>query len=136
EHGPPGDLAKRTNLYAWVTHRYQEERDPLVLRRGRIRPRQADRPVRLGGKRGPDLLPGQPPARAGLAVTADANRLGPQRRQVRAGLRLAEQLAPGDLAGERRPGEPGKLLGRAVVNDRRDSPAADAQIGPLDSGAR
>ncbi len=54
--------------------------------------READAPVGLARKRGPDLLTLQRPA------AVDLGRLGTQRGEVGAGAGLGEQLAPGDVA--------------------------------------
>ena len=110
-------------------HVDEEVGDPRVLLHVGVRPRQADPPVGLAGQRGPDLLAGEPPAGLGRPARRDA--LGPraQRREVRARAGLAEQLAPLDLAAQRRADEPLALLVGAVVDDRRRGPGADLEVG-------
>ena len=53
-------------------------------------------------------------------------------REVRAGARLAEELAPDDVAPHRRPDEPLGLLVGAVGDDRRQRPGGHGEGGPLD----
>ena len=65
---------------------------PCCFRPARRGPRKEEAPLGHGRVRGPDLLARHPPA---IAV-ADGGR--PQRGQVRAGIRLAETLAPDHLA--------------------------------------
>ena len=60
---------------------------------------------------------------------------GAQRREVGAGAGLGEELAPGQLAEQRRPHEPLALLVGAVLEDRRHRPAGDHDVGPGQLGA-
>ena len=73
--------------------------------------------------------PRQPPA------AVDLGRPGAQRREVGAGAGLGEELAPGQLAQQRRPHEPLALLVGAVLEDRRHRPAGDHDVGPGQLGA-
>ena len=99
-----------------------------MLRRVGVGAGQADAPVRALGDRGPHLLAGQPPA------TVDPLGAGAQRGQVGAGARLGEQLAPDQLAPQRRRHEPLALRVVAVLEDRRQRPAGDHDVGPGDAG--
>ncbi len=58
-----------------------------------------------------------------------------QRCEVGAGSGLAEQLAPEDVTEQRLHDEPFGLLSRAVLDDRRDSPGTDHEVGAGDSRA-
>ncbi len=69
-------------------HVDDERRDALVPRRIRVGARQQQAPVGDVGVARPDLVT------VDDVVVAVASRLGPQRRQVRAGARLREALAP------------------------------------------
>ena len=91
-----GDLAQRADVDALGLHVDEEVRDALVVRGIRVRAGEADAPIRLARKGSPDLLPRKRPA------AVDLRRLGTQRGEVGAGARLGEQLAPGDLADQRR----------------------------------
>ena len=77
-------------------HVDHEARDAVVLRPLGVGARQADAPVGLLGHRRPHLLAVQQPA------AFDARRPRRERREVGAGARLAEELAPADLAAQRR----------------------------------
>ena len=87
-----GDLHERTHLDAGRLHVDDEVRDALVLRRVGIGAGEADAPPRELRVAGPHLLAREQPA------VVDARRRGRQRREVGAGVGLAEQLAP-DLVG-------------------------------------
>ena len=114
ELGLAGDLAQRPDLDAGVVHVADEVGDArrAWARRGRCgRPGSPSRAwCALGG---PHLLAVDDP------VVAVADRAGGQRRQVGAGARLAEQLAPDLLAGPQRPQEAPALLVGAEREDRR-----------------
>ncbi len=88
---------------------------------GFVRARQTPQCCLLRGRR-PYLLPGQFPAAVG------ANGLHAQRRQIRAGAGLAEQLTPDDVTAQGGRHEPVHLLGRAVFEDRRRRPPTDDQV--------
>ena len=105
-------------------HVDQEVADALVLRRVRVGAGQADAPVGALGDRGPHLLAGELPA------AVDPLGAGAQRGQVGAGAGLGEQLAPDQLAEQRRPHEPLALLVGAVLEDRRQRPAGDHDVRP------
>src|SRR3546814_9240075 len=62
----------------------------------------------------PDLLPVDDPVAAAIV---GARRLGAQSRKVRAGGRFGEELAPGDVALQRRLDEARLLLGSAMFRD-------------------
>ena len=87
---------------------------------------EADAPLRLFRGRRPDLLTVQHPA----AVAA--RRLRRQRREVGTRARLAEQLAPDDLAAQRRQDPTVLLLARPVDDEVRQRPRADHDPGPRD----
>ncbi len=89
EQGPPGHLPEGPDLDARLAHVEREVGDALVLGDVRIGPGQEHAEIGDLSSRGPHLLPGHYP----LVAVA----LGPalQAGQVRAGSRLAEQLAPG-----------------------------------------
>ena len=117
----------RTSMPGRV-HVDQEVGDAPVLGHVGVGPGQADAPVGPRGHRRPHLLAGQrPPA-------VDPGRPGGQRGQVGAGARLAEELAPDDLAPQRRPHEPLGLLGGAVGHDRGKGPGGHGQAGSLETG--
>ena len=98
-----------------------------MLRRGGVGADEADAPVGLLGHRGPHLLAVEQPA----AVDAGAG--GGEGGEVGAGLGLAEELAPRDLAEQRRAHPALLLLGRAVGDDGGSSPRADLQVRHADA---
>ena len=92
ELGRAVGLHDRAHLDAGLLHRHEEVRDALVLRRVRVGAGEQEDVVgvlRLGR---PDLLAVDHP------LVAVEHGLGLQRREVGAGVRLAEALAPRDLA--------------------------------------
>ena len=95
---------------------------PLCFGRVGVGAGQADAPVGALGDRVPHLLAGQLPA------AVDPLGLGAQRGEVRAGARLGEQLAPDQLAQQRRLHEPLLLLGGPGLEDRRHRPAGDHDV--------
>ena len=80
-------------------------------------------PTGRTGQRRPHLLAVEHPA------AFDARRARRQRREIGTGARLAEQLAPVDLAAQRRRDPPLLLLGRSVHDQRRQRPRAHADVG-------
>src|SRR5947208_8630456 len=95
-----------------------------------VRSRQADSPLCPARPRCPHLLPGEPP------TTLGANGFHTQRREVGTGARLAEQLAPDQLAAQCGEHEPVDLIRAAVFEDRRRPPPSDDEVRPVDTGAR
>ena len=85
---------------------------------GSVRARQMPQCASFARRR-PHLLAVEQPA------AVDARRARRQRREVGAGARLAEQLAPDDLAAQRRQDPPVLLLARAVHDQVRQRPRAD-----------
>ena len=116
EHRQPGHLPERADVDARRAHVDDDVGDAEVLRRARVGAGEADAPVGFVRHRGPHLLPVQQPA----AVGAGAGR--GERGEVGAGAGLAEQLAPRDVAEQRRPHPALLLLGGAVGRDRRLPP--------------
>ena len=106
EHGRTGELAQRADVEPLGVHVDDEVGDAGVLGRIGVGAGQADAEVGHLGQRRPHLLPVQ--------HVAALDPLGPraQRGEVRAGARLAEELAPAELAEQRRP-HPALLLLRA-----------------------
>ena len=93
-------------------HVDDEVRDALVLRRVGVGAGQADAPARELRVRRPHLLTREQPA----VVDAHGARL--QRREVGAGVGLAEQLAPDLVGGEDRR-QPALLLLVGAVREQR-----------------
>src|SRR5262249_52619301 len=90
-----GDSLDAAGLDARRLHRQEEEREPLVLRRLRVAPRDENRPVGPMRARGPDLLAVDHP------LIALARRPRAQTGQVGAGGGLREQLTPHLVTAER-----------------------------------
>ena len=88
----PDHAGDRAHLDGGIGHGHQEHRETVLLPAGPGGPREEEAPLGDGRVRGPDLLARHPPA---IAI-ADGGR--PQRGEVRAGIRLAEALAPDHLA--------------------------------------
>ena len=129
ELGLAGRLHERVHAHAVGVHVDDERGDALLaLRRIGIGAGQAQAPVgelRVGG---PDL------AARDAIPTLVAYGTGGQRRQIAAGIGLAEQLAP-QLAGREDPGQEALLLlGRPVRQEggphQVDADAADELGGP------
>ena len=102
EHRPAGDLAQRADLDPGAVHVHQEVREPAGAwaRPGRCGPGRSPSPPRRASEVHTFCpVSRQPPVGSATALVRSDG-------QVRARLRLAEQLAPGDLAAQRRPGEP------------------------------
>ena len=99
ERGMPVHLPQRAHLDPRLAHRQHEAGDAAVLGHAGIGASQQQPEVRGRRSGRPDLLPRHQPPVGG--------RLGPGRQpgQVRARSWLAEQLAPGDLAGDGTPDE-------------------------------
>ncbi|MDF2583940.1 MAG: hypothetical protein K0R33_2583 [Mycobacterium sp.] len=109
-----------------IRHGHQEYRQAVLFLTGRLvsdlrSTHQQKTPLRHRRVGGPDLLTVDHPA---VPVT---HRGGPQRCQVRAGLRLGKPLAPDDFTGRDRRQVPGLLLGGAVAHDDRPDPV-DAHV--------
>ena len=110
-------LLQRPHVDAGGLHVDDEHRQPLVLGDGGIGPRHDDAKVRQMGVGRPHLLPVDDP------LVAVAHGLGADAGEVRPRRRLAEQLAPHLVAGERRGDVARDNLGRAVGEDGRDAHA-------------
>ena len=133
EHRLAGQLAQRPDVDARARHVDEEVGDAGVL-------------LRVGVRCGPGRCPSRPRWASEVQTfwpvsrqpdrrpSRDPSALRAQRREVGAGAGLAEQLAPRDLAAQRRADEPLALLVGAVLEDRRRRPGADLQVGPLDAG--
>ena len=119
-----GQLGDGPHLDAGLVHRHQEIGQPLVARRIRVGPAHHEAPVRQVGQRCPHLLPGDHPL---VAVTyGPRHDVGQVAARVGLGVALAPQLVP--LADRRE--EPGLLLGRAVVDERRTEEAFAHDVDP------
>jgi hypothetical protein len=129
EHLQAGQLTQRPDVEARGGHVDHEVGDAEVLRRAGVGAGEADAPVGLAGHGRPDLLAVEQPAALGAV-----GRRG-QRGQVRAGLGLAEELAPRDGALKGRVYPAFLLFGCAVRGDRRSRPGADLQVGRSNPGA-
>ena len=119
---------QRPDLDARGVHVDDHRRDALVL--GHVRVGADRRQPERGhvGPARPHLLPVDQPATVDAgALRGDPGRVGP-------GVGLAEQLAPDDLAGQRRPDPAGDLLGGPVLDHGEDHPARDAELRALDAG--
>jgi hypothetical protein len=108
-----GDLHHRPHLDAWSLHVENEERDPAVLRRVRIRSREHAAPAGELRPRDPRLLSTERITAGGL----DGSR--PQRREVGSRLGLREPLAPNLLRREDRRDVAALLLVCAEGEERR-----------------
>ncbi len=109
-------------------HVDQKVGDAPVLGNVGIGPGQADAHVGAGGHRGPHLLAVERPA------PVHPGGPGAEGGQVGTGPRLAEQLAPDDVAAEGR-GHPALgLFGRPVGHDGREGPRRHGQVGPTQAG--
>ncbi len=123
EHRVAGDVTDRPGLDTGRLHVDDERGDALVLRaaieRGRVAAQQEEAPLREVRGGDPGLLPVHD-----VVVTVE-DRHRAHVREVRAGLRLAEPLAPVDL-GVQDPGEPALLLlgGTPLDDHRADLPDA------------
>ena len=129
ERRVPVHLAQRPDLHAGLAHRQREAADAGVLGHAGIGAGQQQAEVRGRGAGGPHLLPGDQPA-------AVAVRPGPggQAGQVGPGARLAEELAPGELAGHGRPDQQPHELRGGIIEDRGDGEGhADALGRPGDT---
>ena len=125
EHRPAGHLAQRTNLHTRLVHVEREERDPLML--GQIEVGTGKQHPAIGPltPRGPHLLPSDD-----VLVTVEF-RSALHARKVRSRVRLAEQLAPGDLPQEDLADQRLLLRLGAVDGDRgRDERDAHPERGP------
>src|SRR5207237_1041938 len=91
-----GQLAERTDRDPRAGHVEDEVGEPAVLRQRRVGTREEDAPARELRVARPHLLPADDEA---VAVGLGA---GAERGQVAAGVRLAEELAPELLGGQRR----------------------------------
>ena len=121
ERGVPVHLPQRAHLDPRLAHRQHEAGDTAVLGHAGVGASQQQPEVRGRRSGRPDLLPRHQPPVGG--------RLGPggQPGQVRARGRLAEQLAPGDLAGDGTPDEAFPERIGAVLDEHRAGQAhADA----------
>ena len=114
------------DLDAGLLHVEDEIGEALVLGDVPVGPCEQEAPLRLVGTGGPDLLPVDHPLVA-LAVGA---RDGAG--HVRAAARLAEELAPGVLAGEDRQQELLLMQVGAVRQDGGGGQRADAGLGDTD----
>src|SRR4051812_1868071 len=108
-----GDLDQGTDLDARLLHRQQEVGDALALLLGRVRPGDQHPVVREVGPGAPDLLTRDDP----LVAVADGAR--GERREVRTGAGLREELAPHLVVAHDRRQEAGLLLVGAPGEDRR-----------------
>ena len=126
ERGMAVHLLQRMDLHAGLLHVEDEVGQPLVLGHVPVGARQQQAPVRLVGAGGPHLLAVDHPLVA-LAVGARDGA-----RHVRAAARLAEQLAPGVLAGEDAAQELLLMQVGAVVEDGGGGQGADARLGDAD----
>ena len=117
ERGVPVHLPQRAHLDPRLAHRQHEAGDAAVLGHAGIGASQQQPEVRGRRSGRPDLLPRHQPLIAG--------RLGPggQPGQVRARSWLAEQLAPGDLAGDGTPDEAFPERIGAVLDEHRPGQA-------------
>ncbi len=111
-----GHLTQRSYVDAGLVHLEGEVRDPGVLGHVRVRPGQQHAQVGVLTARRPDFLTVDDPF-----VTVP-HRLRLQPGQVRSGLGLAEQLAPGHLAGDDVAHVVIDLLLRAMDGDGRVRP--------------
>jgi hypothetical protein len=128
ELGLAEHVRQRPHSDAGTVHRQQEVRDALVPWASAGAGEQ-DRVRGEMGPAGPDLLAPHHPA------TVHFSRFGPKRRQVRAGFRLGEQLAPDLVARQDRFQETLFLRVRAELNHGRPGEVLADSVQPL-RGAR
>ncbi len=131
ELGLAGDLAQRPDLDSGGVHVEGEVGQALVLGRLGVGAGHEHAAVGDVGERVPHLLAADHP------LVAVAHRLGGQAGQVGAGAGLAEQLAPGVLAGEGAP-QQALLDGLVAVGDDRGPRHGEAEevAGTRVGGAR
>ena len=126
EGGIAVHLHERTHLDARLVHVDHEIGNALVLRHVEVGPRNEDRPVRLHGARGPQLLTGDHPL-----VTVEVRSSG-EPRKVGAVSGLAEQLAPAVLTRERGTQQARLDVVAAVLEQRRGCERHRAASGHTD----
>jgi hypothetical protein len=114
------------DLNAGLLHVEDEVGKALVLGHVPVGARQEQAPMRLVRRGGPDLLAVDHPL---VALPVGARH---RARHVRAAARLAEQLAPGVLAGQDALQELLLMEIRAVRQDGRRRQGADAGLGDAD----
>ena len=107
-----GDRLERPHFDAGQRHVDEQARDALVLRHARVGAHEELAPVREVAERVPRLLTVDDPA-----VAVEHGR-GAQRREVGAGVRFGEALAPDVVAAEHAGEERGLLFVGAVLDDR------------------
>ena len=108
------DVAQRPHLDAGLVQVDEEVGDALALRRRRVGAGQQDREVGVGAPTW-----STPSGRSTHPLVAVAHGAGGERREVGAGARLAEELAPLLLVAHDRRQEPQPLLLGAVREQRR-----------------
>ncbi len=113
ELSPAGDLHDRPDLHTGLFHRHEQEREPRVASRRRVRARDHEAPVGHVCQRRPDLL-----AREHPLVTVERG-AGLHRGEIRAGVGLAVALAPSLLTPQDRRKEPVLLFGRPELDEGR-----------------
>ena len=118
--GLAGDLPQAADGHAVAVHRDDEHRHALVLGHVDVRAREQQAVGGELGVRRPHLLPVERPDAVVVLLRA-----GLHRGEVRAGGRLAEELAPHLVAVEHR-AEVARLLLVAAVGDDRRAEHADA----------
>ena len=122
----PGHLAQRAHLHARRVHVDEERREALVLGHVGIGPAHRERDVGDVRARRPHLLAVHHPL---VAVTHGAGR---SRREVGAGVRLAEELAHHEVAAVELRQVRGAQLGRRVREQRgTDEPDGDDEHGEV-----
>jgi hypothetical protein len=127
ELGLVGELAQRADLDAGPGHVQAEVGEAGVLGHVRVGAGEQQAPARRVRDGRPHLLPGDPP----VLTVGGTDRPGREARQVGAGARLAEQLAPHLLAGPQRP-QPALLL--FLGAEREDRGAAMPRPMPIRAG--
>ena len=130
ELGVAGDLRHRAHVDAVGLHVDDQHRDALVLGAVRLRARENAAPARVLAPRDPGLGAVQ------HEVVVLLGRARAQRREVRAGLGLAEALAPDLLGGEDRGDVPPALLIVAEAQQRRAEHAEPDHVDELRSPGR
>ena len=125
-------LSERADGHARRAHVERERRDTGVLRHARVRAGEQQPPLRVVRSAGPHLRPRDTPL---VAVALGARG---ERGEIRAGVRLGEQLAPDVVAGAdgRQPAR--ALLGRCVRDQRRprdgEADQVRVQVGHVEAG--
>ena len=125
----PGRRFDRLDLYPGGSHIEDEIADAAVLAGFGVGARQQRAQVGVLRQRRPDLVAVDPPA------AIDLGRPGGQRREVGAGSRLAEQLAPRDVATLRRRDQALLQVFWCGGQDRGQDPLGDVQRWPNQPGS-